>query len=323
MAHIAERPCTNCGGRNCLQVDSARGEVACEICAMVIASGLEEDEGTRFAKDATFADVDDDVRGGVDGHVIASKPVEVSKVANARIVSFLRLLREKTKASEAILTDAIELTTQLGIKKRERNERIEKPFATAAACFHVASCRCHSPLPFFELVAADKTLKILDCRQKLSEVQRTLNLQSEYRKMRTEWLAKDLLRLYLQRLRWNIELFQAPLVVLVAAIDTLKLDQISDEEQVIAALILLRTSAAIRHQCVISNSNAEDDPHEYRGDRSALLNEVSAACVLDSSRLAAIVSVVASQEKHLISCIVTTKSEAKTTEQSNKRPRDE
>lgn len=243
MSSMLERPCSNCGSKNCLQLDASRGEIACEECGVVVAEGLEEDEGTRYVKDATRAEAGDSTRGGLDGETFARKAQsshhEVSKVLNSRTVSYLRKFQEKSKTAEAVLNDAIELCRVISVKKREMNERIDKPFATAAACYQLASQRQHVPLSHHELISIDPSLGALDVRSKVAMLLNSLNLTP----IPPAVLQKDALKHYLARLGWNIMLCEGAAMQIIAALRSLSVEGLDALDEVVAALLWVKLGA--------------------------------------------------------------------------------
>lgn len=240
MSAILERPCSNCGARDSLQLDACRGEIACEECGVVVAAGLEEDEGTRYVKDAVIAEVGDETRGrATHTRNEQGSHHEVSKALNSKIVSYLRRLQEKSKSTDAVLNDAVELCRVISVKKREVNERIEKPFATAAACFQLASQRQHVPISHHELIGIDRSLSALDVKNKMVELLQTLNLAA----IPVAVLHRDALRYYLMRLRWNIMLCEGPALAVVESLEALKVERLDILDEVVGALLWIKHGA--------------------------------------------------------------------------------
>nr|ACI16062.1 transcription factor iib [Bodo saltans] len=243
MSSVLERPCPYCGAENSLQMDACRGEIACDECGIVVADRLEEAEETRFVKDHTVADASDDTRGGQQGETFARKPAashhEVNKSLSSQAVTYLRRLQEKSKTSDAVLNDAIELCRVVSVKKRELNERIEKPFAVAAACFQFASQRQHVPISHHELLCIDRSLNPLDIKLKLGEMLRSLNLSPTP----AVTLQRDAVRHFLMRLRWNIMLCESAALAIIGALRSLSVEGLDVMDEVVAALLWIKHGA--------------------------------------------------------------------------------
>jgi transcription initiation factor TFIIIB Brf1 subunit/transcription initiation factor TFIIB len=304
MSSVLERPCQYCGAKNSLQMDACRGEIACDECGIVVADRLEEAEETRYVKENTVAEAGDD-RGGRQGEAFARKPMtsqhEVSKALNSQVVTYLRRLQEKSKSSDAVLNDSIELCRVVSVKKREVNERIEKPFAVAAACFQFASQRQHVPISHHELVCIDRSLNPLDIKLKLGEMLRSLNLSPTP----AVTLQRDAVRHFLMRLRWNIMLCEGAALLIISALRALSVEGLDVMDEVIAALLWVKHGAdaldalAKHHSDVISPAQVAELQSSNATEEATQL-ELEGATRFPKARIAEILKTMKRERRAIV-----------------------
>ena len=246
-ARLLERPCPNCGARDSLEVDNSRGEIACSECAVVVVMGMEESESTRFTKDATMADADEDTRGGVDGSHMAGRGSSATAGLNPRMVALLRVLREHSGVPESVVSEAAEMCRQFAVKQKERNARVEKPLPLTAACFHVASVFVHYPILTHELIAYDRTLSSQDIVARRTALLSDLRLGERYAQVcQQERYVSDLLILYFQRLKWNIQALHDLVLLVHRVVVTLRVDRMTRDDEIVASIVLLRLESRVQ-----------------------------------------------------------------------------
>jgi hypothetical protein len=119
-----------------------------------------------------------------------------------------------------------------------------------------------------------------------------LSLHQEYRRLQDEFLHRDLIKLYLQRLRWNLELFEKPIIFVAKTIRGLKLDNLSDEEEVLGALCAVRRSRALQAELVTlpafrgrKDADFGFQPGDVELDEKGFLQVVSGATCCDEKKL--------------------------------------
>lgn len=245
--------CPYCGATDSMEADEARGEVACVNCASVVAMGLEENVLTRFNKDATFADADQDawdpeVGGGKEGvsvgratvrtaglsreeaaaaaagvllrSVSATDSSEAAKYAKTTLHPRMsrqleNLFRLSRRCDEAILRDGIEIAKYFVGYRRERSVRVEHQNEVAAACLMIAAELRRLPIPLAEMRVLDSSLKDIESRR--HEVLQDTKMTAKVERVKSQFVP-NLIRYYIELMHLQILRYEKPCLALFEAI---------------------------------------------------------------------------------------------------------